>query len=262
MAETGRSAFVAVVLLDAAEDPVELARGHVHPAVLAQARHVDVERRPAGWALRVRARRSPDLGPADEGPVFRIGPLTLAASAEDFVRRGLRRHLEPDSPQPDRDRVELTVALDAGRLAFQDPRRLDRVAKALRAIGLDPVGQVVEHRIRDIGPDGPEVLGGPARVEGGVDQLEALEQRALGERGIVTDESAHGLAQAVVDDRAPVGALLFGVVAEQSGRALVRLLYPDVQDLPIEAAGGDDLAARRAAIVARGLERRATGGAA
>src|SRR5258705_5992633 len=56
--------------------------------------------------------------------------------------------------------VELTVAPDAGRLALQDPRRIDRVAKALRAIGLDPVGQVVEHRIRDMGPDVPEVLGG------------------------------------------------------------------------------------------------------
>src|SRR5678815_6001648 len=84
------SSGIRVVLLDPAQDPVELAGRDVHPAIRAGARHVDLEGGAASGAG-LRARRRPaDAGAADQRPVLRVGPLAPAAPAHDLAGGGVR----------------------------------------------------------------------------------------------------------------------------------------------------------------------------
>src|SRR4029077_826359 len=73
MSGPSRSDLVDLVLLDAREDPVELARRDLRVAVAADARHVDlVDRRAAARACGVCAARARAARSADERPVLGV----------------------------------------------------------------------------------------------------------------------------------------------------------------------------------------------
>src|SRR5207245_14085 len=85
--------LVGLVLLDAAEHPVEFTAGDLAVTVFADAGHVDLERGAAVGALVVGPAAGLDAAPADEGPVLAEAPRLVTVAA-DQVARGVYRVID------------------------------------------------------------------------------------------------------------------------------------------------------------------------
>ena len=248
-------ARVHLVLFDAREDPVEIARYDAGMTVFAVSGHADAERCAALGAGGIGACAALGVSAADERPVFGVGALALAASVEEPAVVG-ERVVEARREDAHGDGVVPGVGDHVREVDARDARVFGDVARPALGVEAHEVAEVLKEIVAHPGANAGKVARRPALTELVENQADAVLKRGHVERGVALLELREARVNVVIDARRQVGAAFFDFLREQLGEAF-GAKAPDARDDPVEPAAADLLPAVAADGAVHAFERSA-----
>lgn len=225
---------VRLILFDTAEYPVELAAGDLGIAVLADAGHVDLERRAAVWACATVFVRFLHATATGERPVFREAAIPFRIATDDIPLRvhGVVLHARPNT---NRDRIEENVAPNLDGPSAIDLDIGQDISESLPLVFPNPEVVRLEHWVRFVRPSSLPIERGPCLLQFVKDVLESRSGAFPGKPWIRRRELLTRRHIFRLDDRGQLRPHLRNR-AGQKGAARFATLDRDPLDVPVEPA--------------------------